>query len=98
MIKVELYHNKNGNICRFKIHNHGDPIVCAGVSALVITAVNFIKSRLGVKCSVEFKDSDFIDFEFEPTKEATLITQSMIFGIEQIRDSYKNQIKIITKR
>jgi len=63
MIRVDVYHNKNGDVHRFKVCNHGDPIVCAGVSALVITAANFIKSRLDVQAKVDFKDSDFIDFE-----------------------------------
>ncbi|MCL2576331.1 MAG: ribosomal-processing cysteine protease Prp [Defluviitaleaceae bacterium] len=98
MIKVDVFYNDSGDIYRFKVINHGDPIVCAGVSALVITAVNFIQDRLKVSSKLDYKDSDYIDFEFETSKEAVLIAEHMLFGIEQIRDSYKNQIKIFTKK
>jgi len=100
MILVQFYRNKNGEIKRFKISNHGEPIVCAGVSALVISCVNFITSRLNVKVHQNYQDSEFIDFKILDTSDnsalmqANLIIEQMAFGICQIHDNYPNEICI----
>lgn len=96
MIKVALYENKNGEIYRFKILNHGQDIVCAGVSALAITCVNFLQSRFDFKFELKLDPKGgLIDFEAkEISKDISLIIDNMVFGLYQIMESYKKEIKI----
>ena len=102
MIDITLYQNKDGQIYRFKVLNHGQPIVCAGVSALVITCVNFIQTHFhGLDITQKHDEKGgFIDFEINDdlTKEVNLIINQMVFGLEQIRESYKKEIKIKTRK
>ena len=74
--------------------------MCAGVSALVITCVNFIQSRLQTDVIQSYADEDFIDFEIpalranENCSDAALIIESMAYGIRQIQENYPNEIYI----
>jgi len=105
MIKVKLYYNKNNHIYGFKVLNHGDSFVCAGVSALVITCVNFIQSQLDIDLEQEHdaKDGGYISFTLPLLKQggiddkATLILNHMAFGLRQIEENYKDQVKIFEK-
>jgi uncharacterized protein YsxB (DUF464 family) len=103
MIKVFLYVNKNRDVYRFKVSKHGDPIVCAGVSSLVITCANFIATRLSLAVKQKHRDRKHIDFEIIDIKrggvshDASLIIQNMVFGLRLIEESYKDQIEIHVK-
>ena len=74
--------------------------MCAGVSALVITCVNFIQERLAADVIQSYADEDFIDFEIPDIKigisrhDASLIIENMAYGIRQIQESYPNEIRI----
>lgn len=106
MISVYVYKNSFG-IYRFKLKNHGDPIVCAGVSALAITCVNFLQERLRLECELKHdKNSGFIDFaipQFENKtlsinfKNAQLIIENMLYGLKLIEQTYYKQIEIINR-
>jgi uncharacterized protein YsxB (DUF464 family) len=104
MIDVILYYNKNNDIYRFEVSNHGEPIICAGVSALVINCVNFIQSHLKLEVVEKYTDSDYIDFEVNILKqgqrnsEASLLIDSMVYGLRDIEKAYGNEIKITEKQ
>ena len=104
MINVQLYYNKNNDIYRFRVTNHGEPIVCAGVSALVITCANFIQSQFNLDVVQKHRDSGYIDFEIGQIKKggrnhgANMIIDHMVFGLKLIEESYANQIRIYTKQ
>lgn len=96
MIKVDIL-KRDGFIYRFKIISHGDPIVCAGVSALSITCINFLQSQLKVKNHLKFEhEGGFIEFAvIDPRHEPTaLILNHMLFGLEQIKETHPKQIRI----
>ena len=98
MIKVSIY-QRGEYVFRFKIYSHGDPVVCAGVSALAITCVNFIKSQLKVKCLLKYEhNGGMIEFAvIDPRHEPTaLILNHFVYGIEQIRKEYPKQIRVRT--
>ncbi|MCL2349877.1 MAG: ribosomal-processing cysteine protease Prp [Defluviitaleaceae bacterium] len=104
-IKVVLFYNKNGHVYGFDVANHGDAIICAGVSALVITCVNFIESRFKGELTLKYKTADgHIAFEIAELKQgkthesASLIIDSMVFGLAQIQSVHKKQIKIYTRK
>jgi len=95
MIDITLYKNKDGGIYRFTVLNHGEAVVCAGVSALVITCVNFVQSRFGVGVQSHDANGGYIDFEVENLNaDISLAIDQMVFGLEQIRESYKKEVKI----
>ncbi|MCL2376189.1 MAG: ribosomal-processing cysteine protease Prp [Defluviitaleaceae bacterium] len=100
MIKVFLYYNKNRDIYRFKVLSHGQEIVCAGVSALVITCANFIQSQFNLDVVEKHGDTGYIDFEVGDIKRGTrnhaanLIIDNMVFGLRLIEESYGDDIQI----
>ena len=96
MIKATLFYNKSGHIYRFKVRYHGDAIVCAGVSALVITCANFIQTRPDLEWAVNVRDGELIDFEIisPMTHDAALIAENMAFGLALIQQAYPGEIKI----
>ena len=100
MIEMVLYQNSEGSVHRFRIQNHGDPIVCAGVSALAITCANFLSAKFSENIRQSYDGSEYIDVEIigDITHDMSLIIQNMVFGIDLISDAYPNQIKIIKKR
>jgi len=96
MIKVTI-NKRSGFIYRFKVISHGDPVVCAGVSALVISTVNFIKSELKAKSQLKYEhDGGMVEFAvIDSRNEATaLLLNHMLFGLEQIQENYPKDIRI----
>ena len=95
MIKLVVFKNAE-SIKGFTCEGHagydeyGRDIVCAGVSTLVINAINSIESfTMDDFLDEEGEEDGFISFEFvnKPSKEASLLISSMILGIEQIAES-----------
>ncbi|MCL2855293.1 MAG: ribosomal-processing cysteine protease Prp [Defluviitaleaceae bacterium] len=95
MIKATFY-RQNDIISGFKVLNHGDEIVCAGVSALVITCVNFIQAKLGVNAFVEHDPKGgLIHLKLsETTGDAQIILEHLTYGLELIKETYPKEIKI----
>jgi len=91
MIKVKIYGN-NG----FEVASHGNEIVCAGVSALTITAVNFIQDRIGAKVDVSHDPKGgLINFKLlDHDPQAQLILENLFYGLELIKETYPKDIKI----
>ncbi|MCL2235048.1 MAG: ribosomal-processing cysteine protease Prp [Defluviitaleaceae bacterium] len=91
MIKVKIYGNS-----RFEVASHGDEIVCAGVSALTITAVNFIQDRLGAEVDVNHDPKGgLIAFKLiDDDPQAHLILENLFYGLELIKETYPKDIKI----
>ena len=81
---------------RLEARYHGDPIVCAGVSALVISCVNFIKDKLQPNAKLDFNDKGgYVRLEYAAQCPKTkLVIQLLAFGLEQIKEEYPKQIKI----
>ena len=65
----------------------GKDIVCAGVSALVINAINSIESLTAAKFQVQEKDGD-IRFVLEDLscREAQLLLESLQLGLKTIEN------------
>lgn len=94
MIKIEVS-KRAGEYVRFVSKGHagyaeeGQDIVCAAVSALIITTVNSIETFTCDKISVKSNDG-YVAFRFEKTcsKEAKLLMDSLVLGLTQIHNSY----------
>ncbi len=98
MIHITILQNQ-GEIREFHCIGHaqyaeaGQDIVCAGVSALVINAVNSIEKLTSTRFSLVTDDesgSGLIDVTFLecPSPEAKLLLDSMILGLQGIQKDY----------
>ena len=67
----------------------GQDIVCAAVSALIITTANAMETLTGDRPEVKEGDG-YVSMTFAETlsKEGTLLMDALILGLTQIQDSY----------
>ncbi len=74
-----------------RIRPQGD-VVCAGVSAIVINTVNCLQDLLkeDIGCDYDSEEGGLITCVFRsiPTHDASLLIDSMIHGLEWIRNEY----------
>ena len=94
MTKVTIYKNVKNECVGFKVFEHagfdeaGSDIVCAAISILVINTMNAIEQFTDVdytqdvdeeECTIEFKVK-------EPTKETSLLLDTMVLGLQTMAD------------
>ena len=103
MIDAQIYKNTDGDVFSFEIQNHGEPIVCAAVSALALNVINSINSLTSFTTedfTYEYEDDGYLYFEAyshqNTTKEknVALLLNSFWLGIAGIYQSYPDQIKL----
>lgn len=104
MITVTI-HQKNGKYVGFLSEGHAFysdseyDVVCAGVSALTVNAVNSIEEFTKDKFAVR-QDDGLIELILEgnTSKETTLLLDSMTLGLTEIQKQYGNEhIQVICK-
>jgi len=105
MIKARFFRNDNDRLYGFKIANHGNPIVCAAVSALTINTVNSIELLTGEKFSrFVCKRCGIIKISIPKLEEGNqsndteLLLKSFLLGLTDIQKEYSKHIKIIDER
>ncbi len=94
MIAVTVEKNA-GRYISFRSKGHagfageGLDIVCAAVSALIITTVNSLEAFTHDKIRVK-DDDGFVDLRFSPEQsdEARLLMDSLLLGLTEIETSY----------
>ena len=78
----------------------GYDIICAAVSVLTVNTINSIKQFTKDPFKAEAADG-MVRWKFTETpisKEASLLMDSLVLGLEQIQESYgKKYIKIVKK-
>jgi len=100
MIYVNIYRNNQGQIYGFIAQNHGEEIVCAAVSALIINAVNSIEEFTDEIASVEapIEEEGYIEFHMpgieagNDNRDVDLLLSSMLHGLKRIQNEYPDQI------
>ena len=108
MIKVTVYKTMRQEYTGFDLSGHagyseqGSDIVCAAVSALVINTVNSVSEFTQDETScVSDEESGLIQFRFKnrPSRDASLLLDSMILGLQGIEGNskYEPYIDIIFK-
>ncbi len=99
MTSITIYKNKDNLYTGFDCVGHagyadaGEDVVCAGVSALVINAINSIGSFTEEKFSVDTEEeSGRIVFRLEVPSghDSYLLLQSMVLGLQGIMNQYGN--------
>ena len=102
MVEVTFFKH-NDLITGFTFDGHagyadaGYDIVCSAVSALVITAINSVEALTEDGFATEAKEEGgYVSFYFddEPSKEASLLMDSLAIGIEGIFNSYEDYIHV----
>ena len=98
MIRVEIYRLPGRGVRGFRVANHGAPIVCAAVSALVLNAVNSIKSLTDEAFSLDYEEEGgyiHVRFTAPPLgEEAALLVRSLMLGLEAVAQEYPEDIGI----
>ncbi len=105
MIKIFLKRDKEGFIKEFSIKGHagyarrGKDIVCAGVSAIALTALgaleelagicSFSEKRGNVKCSIPENISR------DAKEKARIILDTMAIGFKMIEREYKDYVLVL---
>ncbi|MCR5735190.1 MAG: ribosomal-processing cysteine protease Prp [Lachnospiraceae bacterium] len=107
MIRISVYRNDSGKIKGFKVSGHalfddpGRDIVCSAVSVLVINTVNSIEKFLPAelfRVDSDEKTGCIECFIKEPVSdEAGILLKAMVFGIENIRDTYGSEFVTIDR-
>ncbi|WWR14561.1 ribosomal-processing cysteine protease Prp [Lachnospiraceae bacterium JLR.KK008] len=104
MTTITVFQSTEGRYKGFYCEGHagfskaGTDIVCAAVSILVINTINSIAQFGGQKFTCSQKEKDgVIRFELagEPTKETSLLLDSMILGLKEVEKQYhKKYLKV----
>ncbi|MBP2240574.1 uncharacterized protein YsxB (DUF464 family) [Cytobacillus eiseniae] len=110
MIEVTVIRNKSELIQSFTISGHaffakrGKDIVCAGVSAVSVGAINAVHALTGVTPLIEQKEDGFLSCTIpdqlsdEANAKVQLLLQGMIVSLQTIEEEYGQHIKITFKK
>lgn len=102
MVKVTIYKNKFNQIISFSTLNHAkDKIICSAISMIVLNTINSIEYFTSQKFIVDIQEKDaYIHFELtdlnqnKVNDDCNLLLNSLLLGLESIKNEYKNQISI----
>lgn len=105
MTKVTIYKNNLNECVGFKVWEHagfgeeGSDIVCAAISVLTINTMNAIETFTDAVFTQEVDEKNrFIEFRIEePTKETTLLLETMVLGLQTMEDNknYEEYIDLV---
>lgn len=97
MINVSMFQNKNHSITGFKLSGHagyaehGQDVVCAAVSVLVMNTINSIEHFTSdVFMYDEDEEAGRIEFNItsELSAQSELLLKSLFLGLSGIQDGY----------
>lgn len=107
-IQLIVWLDEKERIRQFELSGHagfaeeGQDIVCAGVSALSISAVNGLERFLPVAPSVQARDGylacRLAEASEQDLEKAQWILQTMLLGIAQIQKAYGPNYIVIDRR
>lgn len=105
MIRITVERSDNRSIAAFTVQGHagfaasGSDIVCAGVSAVTIGAVNAVEALLSVELPAEMEDGWLSvripkQLPADVNDKVQLILESMLVMLRSIQDSYGKYMRI----
>ena len=105
MTKVTIYKNKLNECVGFKVYDHagfaetGSDIVCSAISILIINTMNAIEQFTDVGFTQDIDEKEcVIEYRInEPTKDTTLLLETMVLGLQTLEDNeqYEDYIDLI---
>lgn len=95
-IKAKILRNADGLICGFDIKDHGDPIVCSGVSVLTMNTVNSLEAFTSALLRVDYDESGEIAFTVDRPEDekVRLLMESLELGLRSIEEEYNEDIHV----
>ncbi len=104
MTNFTFYRDRdNGSLVGFRAEDHagfaayGSDVVCAGISALTINAVNSISTLTDDRCE-QFVSAENTVIELRikdiPSVECDILLKSLELGIKSISNSYRGHVKV----
>ncbi|MDR3600012.1 MAG: ribosomal-processing cysteine protease Prp [Desulfosporosinus sp.] len=107
-MRLIIWVDDQGQIREFELSGHagfaeeGQDIVCAGVSALSIAAINGLEHFLSVAPEVQEADGylacNLLEIQAQELEKAQWILRTMTLGIEQIQTTYGQDYIFIDRR
>lgn len=100
MIEIELLRDKEKRIVGFSASGHalykkkGEDIVCAGVSAIIQTAILGLSEYLNLRLDIAKGDGNIRVGILSKLEEASSILETMRLGLYEIAKKYPSHIKI----
>jgi len=110
MIDVTIYRTESGKIHEFEMSGHawfadrGKDIVCAGVSAVSVGAINAIHEITSVTPDLEHRADGFLrcmvpdDLPEDTYEKVQLLLEGMVVSLRTIEEEYGKHIKITFKK
>lgn len=110
MIDAVIYRTESGAIQSFAISGHafyaekGKDIVCAGVSAVSVGAINAVHALTGVTPEIDQDDDGFLrctlpeELPSDTNERVQLLLEGMVVSLQTIEEEYREHIKITFKQ
>jgi hypothetical protein len=104
MITIEIKRDRSYNIISFAGSGHaeygeyGQDIVCAGISAIMQTAVLGLTDYLDFDINIDVKDGWLdcqLTSDIAQDQQVKAILETMLVGLKSIQEEYSEYIKII---
>lgn len=105
MIKINIVRDMGGFIREFTVKGHagfkksGSDIICAGVSAIVYTALGALDEMLAIRNYTEkdgyIQNSIPIGISEQEKHTAGIILDSMVIGLKQMEIAYEKYITLV---
>jgi len=97
VINAQIVRNAGGKITGFTVENHGESIVCAAVSMLVLNTVNSIErfTKDNFTCDYD-ENGGYLTFSLSNTRtdETGILLDAMHLGLTSAKTEYPNEIEI----
>ena len=109
MIQVTVIRKNSGMIQSFSISGHaffaekGNDIVCAGVSAVSIGAINAVHALTGITPEIEQLEDGFLHcvipehLQEDTQEKIQLLLEGMVVSLQTIEEQYGQHIQITFK-
>jgi uncharacterized protein YsxB (DUF464 family) len=110
MINITIYRTESGHIHSFEMNGHalfadrGKDIVCAGVSAVSIGAINAVHALTDVTPDIEHRADGFLrcvvpeELPEDVNEKVQLLLEGMTISLRTIEEEYGEHIKITFKK
>ena len=107
MTTITVFRNQNQEFLGFTCLGHagyadeGEDIICAGISALVITTINSLEAFTSDQFEADSdEESGEIELRFRKPAghDADLLMKSLILGLQEIQNTYGNEYLILNFR
>ena len=99
MINVKIVRSLSGKITGFTVENHGESIVCAAVSMLVLNTVNSIEVLTKDNFTCDYNENGgFLTFSCDnpsaQTEGIRILLDAMYLGLTTAKEEYPKEIEI----